>query len=673
MKLALRKLRGELTPAPGELILKPADAATRERRDIANLAVSQGPDAFLRAAGEITTIVTSDDPTLDDLLAFEFVKLQLAGKPLPQAAAAFARYAGLAREGLRPSSVPLDQSLEGIYLAIRNAHGGDLAQPLAFSRFEGDWQRMAGHLLGAAGSGADPFKVSLFADAPEFARERTFLAKDHDVYLQDVLRGERWLIRIPGGPPSASALILRNPKSLLWKHWSRADQGAPTGDLYLLLGVDFGSGNWVFSTDPVQRLPIKELADRLQAAELAQNPQAAGNSWFDGAPFGHTLVAAPKGGSKLSNEALLKVVKAWCQATAPKAKKPQSAAPVGLLVGAACVAALAALGAIFGPMIWGNPQVQDPVAGGNTPEVKEIDFRARGAVMDDEEIERLRSQGLQIEGHALIVAVGSSSYGKLPAAVPDAGRLYCLLRDKFGYKPENMRLLVDEPERCLDSKTGKPLKNEGMPTRQNVSKALEDMSKLTGRYEKGDRTNFVFYYAGHGETEKRASDIGYLILSGYWESDRSAPDVQAYNMGHLSRDIREKIHSTHQVLLIDCCFSGFVTRTRGSYDQNPEKIYELWKSKAHAILTAGSEKQVAYEVGEQSVFSATLFRALGEGTKGMMADVNGDQIVTDAELAMYLRQEVPKIFDGTRRTQTPQYHRGTEGDDVGQFLFLPRP
>ncbi len=672
MKLALRKLRGEITPAAGELVLKPADLATRERRDIANLAVSQGPDAFLRGQGEITTIVTSDDPTLDDLLAFEFVSLRLQGKPLPKAAAAFARYAALAREGLRPSSVALDHSMEGIFLAIRNAHGSDLTQPLAFAKFEGDWQRMASHIVGASERGADPFKEAIFSDAPDFARERTFLAKDRDVYLQDVLRGERWLIKIAGGPPQASALIIRDPKSLLWKHWSRADAGAPTGDLYLLLGVDFGNGSWVFSTDPVQRLPIKELAEKLQTAELIRNPEAKSNPWFDGAPFGYTLVAAPKGGSKLANDELLKVVRLWCNATAPKAARAPSGAPVGLLVGAACVAVLAALGAIFGPMIWGGP-TPDPIAKNNTaPEAKEVDFLARGAMLDEEEIRKLRSEGLDIEGFALIVAVGSSSYGKLPAAVPDAGRLFCLLRDRFGYKTENIRLLVDEPERCLDSKTGRPLINNGIPTRENVSRTLEELSKLTGRYEKGDRTNFLFYYAGHGETEKRASEIGYLILSGYWESDKSAPDVQAYNMGHLSRDIREKIHSSHQILLIDCCFSGFVTKARGNVNENPQAIYELWKSKAHAIVTAGSEKQRSFESGEKSIFSGTLFRALGGESESMLADVNKDGLVTDAELAAYLSSEVPKQFAGSKLTQTPQYHRGTEGDDVGQFLFIPR-
>ncbi|MCC6149404.1 MAG: caspase family protein [Planctomycetes bacterium] len=673
MKLVLRKLRGEITAAPGELIIKPADAATRERRDMANLAVSAGPEAFIKAAGEISTIVTSEDPTLDDLLAFEFLKLQLAHRPLPKNAAAFARYAALAREGLRPSSVPLDQAMEGIYLAIRNGHGSDLTQPMTFMKFEGDWQRMAAHILAAAEKGVDPFKEAIFADAADFARERTFLAKDRDVYTQDVLRGERWLVKIPGGPPSASALILREPKSLLWKHWSRADQGSPTGDLYLLLGVYFGKGNWIFSTDPVQRLPIKELAEKLQAAESSRNADAKTDPWFDGAPFGHTLVAAPKSGSKLSDDELLKVARAWCQATAPKKAKAAPSMTWGLVAAAACVALITALGVVFGGKLF-QSNTGEPIAKGNQPgELKEIDFRARGAVLDEEEVRNLRSEGLKIEGFALIVAVGKSSYGALPAAVPDAGRLYCLLRDKFGYKPENMWLLVDDPDKCLDVKDGAKLPNRATPTRKGVLQALQEISKATGRYVKGDRTNFVFYYAGHGESTKSASDVGYLVLSEAWEAgDNRVWDMVGYDMGHLSRDIRKQVHSTHQMLLIDCCFSGFAVKARGNINDNPQKIYEMWKNNAHAILTAGSEKQRSFEVGERAIFTKTLLRALGSDSGSMPADLNEDGVVTDAELGAFLQNQVPKQFEGTSLTQSPQYLRGTEGDDVGQFLFIPR-
>ncbi len=342
------------------------------------------------------------------------------------------------------------------------------------------------------------------------------------------------------------------------------------------------------------------------------------------------------------------------------------------LAAAACVALVTALGVVFGGRLFEN-NTGEPIAKSNQPgELKEIDFRARGAVLDEEEVRNLRSEGVKIEGFALIVAVGKSSYGALPAAVPDAGRLYCLLRDKFGYKTENIWLLVDDPDKCVDA-SGAKLPNRALPTRQGVLQALQEISKATGRFVKGDRTNFVFYYAGHGESTKSASDVGYLVLSGAWEAgDSRVWDMVGYDMGHLSRDIRKQVHSTHQMLLIDCCFSGFAVKARGNINENPQKIYEMWKNNAHAIMTAGSEKQRSFEVGERAIFTKTLLRALGSDSSSMPADLNDDGLVTDAELGAYLQDQVPKQFQGTNLTQSPQYLRGTEGDDVGQFLFIPR-
>ncbi|MBK8146603.1 MAG: hypothetical protein IPK62_17250, partial [Bacteroidetes bacterium] len=162
---------------------------------------------------------------------------------------------------------------------------------------------------------------------------------------------------------------------------------------------------------------------------------------------------------------------------------------------------------------------------------------------------------------------------------------------------------------------------------------------------KGDRTNFVFYYAGHGETVERADAIGYLVLSGFHENrDKKLPDLYGYNMGHLAKDVRQNIRSSHQLLLIDCCFSGFVTRARGNPRENPSSVYELWKERAHVVITAGTADQLAYEEGDHSVFSETLFRGLGKDAQGMPADANQDGILTDGELANWLGSEVPKAF-----------------------------
>ena len=126
-------------------------------------------------------------------------------------------------------------------------------------------------------------------------------------------------MRLPGGPERASGLLLRRPTSLLFPFWSRSDRDAPEGGAYLFLAVDWGSGLWVLSTDPVQRLPIASLAVSLQAAEAARDPPGAvKDPWYDGhrSEHGHTLVGSPRGGTKLSERAVLRTVKKWAQARA---------------------------------------------------------------------------------------------------------------------------------------------------------------------------------------------------------------------------------------------------------------------------------------------------------------------------------------------------------------------
>jgi hypothetical protein len=321
----------------GEIFIRPG-GPDAQRRDLAVVVVAHGIDGLVHGTGPFKRIVVPSDttrPTLDDMLAAALVERLVEGRPLPPAAGAFAKYAALAREGLQPGDMALESSMEGVFLAIRNSGMGDLSQPPAAARFIEDWQRMAQTILTAADAGKDPFVTNLFGDSPHFARERAFLKKDNHVYHEDVRRGWQWLVQLPGGPPTSAMLVLQEPRSLLWKYWSRHDATAPAGGSYLLLAVNWGNGNWVISTDPVQRLGIKGLAEALQAAEARKGGQAAQNDpWFDGAPFGNTLVAAPRGGSRLGDEEIVSIIKKWSKAR-PVADRIRHVKKIGAIAGGA--------------------------------------------------------------------------------------------------------------------------------------------------------------------------------------------------------------------------------------------------------------------------------------------------------------------------------------------------
>src|SRR5439155_14399238 len=167
----------------------------------------------------------------------------------------------------------------------------------------------------------DPFAKSPLAGDPEFGRVRTFLEKDRCNFRDDVRRGQAFRARLPEIADCA-ALFLREPRSLLFRYWFRDDSEAPGGDGYRLLMVDWGGGNWVMSTDPRKRISLQVLCERLQAVEPPAANGASGQ-WFDGRPFYHTLIAAPRGGTKLAEADLLKVVKGWA---ALRPAKPQASA-----------------------------------------------------------------------------------------------------------------------------------------------------------------------------------------------------------------------------------------------------------------------------------------------------------------------------------------------------------
>lgn len=670
----------------GEIFIRPK-GADAQRRDLAAYVVVHGVPGLLQGTGPIKRIVIPCDttrPTLDDMLAASFVQRIIDGAGIPSGASTFAKYTALAREGLQPGDMPLDCSMEGIYLAIRNNAGEDLTDAYTASKFLDDWDRVAQTILKAADAGKDPFVANLFGESSQFARERAFLKKDETVYREDVRRGEQWLVQLPDGPPTSAMLLLEQPKSLLWKYWSRRDASAPAGGSYLLLVVDWGKGNWVISTDPIQRLPIKQLADALQAEEVAKNPEAAKDPWFDGAPFGHTLVAAPRSGTKLASRDILNVIKKWGKGRPAVDVRRNVAKRVATVTGGSLVTIVVTVFASILTTHLNKQQVSprslsDEPASTQPDQESSVNFQARGSVLSGQLIQDLRSQGIHVPGYAVIVGVGEPQ-GDFPAlqnSCRTARQFYKLLRDVYGYDPKNMRLLTDRPKDPTDDEDP-DIAADGPPTKVALEQAINDIGSVTARYPDGNRTNFVFFYGGHGDPREVAGQpkIGYLVLSGYKPSDA---DDTGFDMSYLISFISHRIVSSHQITLVDCCYSGFITSSRGAIITDISAIYAMWKEKARIVITAGTANQQSWDNGRKAIFTSNLIRALTPDATGFMpADANHDGIVTDDELYKYMHDvvstEAHNLPIPGYHELTPQYLRALpdSDDDVGQFLFIPK-
>jgi hypothetical protein len=373
MQLDFRLLssNGAVPAAPGELLLRPAFPEDAGRLDFAALALEKGEAAFLRGTGPIERLVVSVDPTLDDMLAALIVQRGREGTAIP-CAEAFARYTATHRQGVRPSDrVPLEQSLEGMFEAIRHDAGDPLSDPVRASRFLRNWARMAGVLWAAMKRGADPHREVIFGEDTPFEKERQFLNKDRAaaVYERDRAAGMEWMVHLPGHAEPVAGLLLRQPQSVRFKELARQDPRTPGKKGFRFLAVWWGKGDspeqppeWIFTTDPLDCLPIGSLAEALQKEEEARNPQTNPNDpWYDGKKFSHTLVAAPNGGTVLGENDVLAILRRWGRLRPMPVERP---VPNGVRRPSplkwASLGALVVLVAILGVFFW-RQQSRDPL------------------------------------------------------------------------------------------------------------------------------------------------------------------------------------------------------------------------------------------------------------------------------------------------------------------------
>ncbi|MBL8851306.1 MAG: caspase family protein [Planctomycetaceae bacterium] len=620
MQIIFRKWDDGAPPAH-ELWVRPANALNRDRRDLAVLACAEGPQAFEHGAGELTTIVVQQDPTLDDMLAALVLERQLSSRRLPDGFDAVCRYAALAREGLRPGRVPIEDSVEGVLAAIRDEAGGDLTDPAKGAKYLRDWRDLAEAILTGIERGLDPFEKSLVVGDSRFVRVRAFLQEDHKRYQHDVQNGNRWLIEIPGRPGTASGLLLTSPKSVLWKHWARCDEDAPVGKAYLFTAVNWGNGQWVFSTDPVHRQSIQSLADVLNTAEARAPGNSSGSDpWYDGKRHSYTLVGAPRAGSKLTPQQVVRIVKKWCRARrAPDRDKD----PVKWLLAGVAVVAVGALAVVSL-----RPPAVDEDEIPPTPQV----------TVDDHTFDPTPNDANQL----FIIGIGISDYADdamdLQYADDDARELTQVFREESAglfAGTADVQLITDG---AAVGETGTLA-----PTRDNILGALLKLEDPGTGITANDLV--VITISAHGKTD-REGDY-YLLTSGY----TSLQDPRLHGLSWNSDIVKtlRRLPCT-TIVILDTCESGGIshagTKARGSL--NPRRFEVALESAREAyqgnqkgvvVLPACLTLDKAHE--DHSWKHGALTLAVLEALQGKVREVSIDSSA-DAEAEGWL----PKPTDG---------------------------
>ncbi len=246
---------------------------------------------------------------------------------------------------------------------------------------------------------------------------------------------------------------------------------------------------------------------------------------------------------------------------------------------------------------------------------------------------------------AVIIGIKDyQNWPKLRYPVNDADGIEQALINKFGFRPENIRKLIN-----------------GQATRQRIMQVLGDELSNPQNVSHDDRV--FFFFAGHGATRNTPDgrQSGYIIPV---DADETNFYSTAISMTSL-REASDLIPAKHVYFVMDSCYSGLAL-TRGAANSSRDRSYldEVTRRDARQILTAGGADQQVADDGPNghSVFTWALLQGL-DGK----ADLDGNGVITASELGAYVS---PVVASFSKQTPMMGNMIGSEG---GEFVFELQP
>jgi hypothetical protein len=279
-------------------------------------------------AGELA-IVLHRDPDLDAVTAAYFTRRLHRSGELPRAWAPLAEYVRDVDAGRCRLTVPLDQQLHGLFLAVTALHLRSLAEmdphPRDVALVARGFQ-LLDHVTAHLERGGRLDDGALFAPPHPFGAEQQMAREDQARYRRDLARAEVFTVAVPlaeeDGLRPVDAIRLADPTSIGFRHWARHDaEHSPARRGFCLTHVIYGGDaqpvppRHVIAVDPESDVCLRGLGLALEwnesvARELERRPRLGrprwddvdnDDPWYDGrSPLHHyTIVDAPRGGTLL--------------------------------------------------------------------------------------------------------------------------------------------------------------------------------------------------------------------------------------------------------------------------------------------------------------------------------------------------------------------------------------
>lgn len=185
-------------------------------------------------------------------------------------------------------------------------------------------------------------------------------------------------------------------------------------------------------------------------------------------------------------------------------------------------------------------------------------------------------------------------------------------------------------------------------------------SEFSIKYGRNKDSQLLFYYAGHGYTEKMANgeDLGYIVMV-----DTPLPQKDPIGFNNKAVDMQtiltqaKIIQARHVLFMFDSCFSGSLLSMRDTVI--PKSISDSVKYPVRQFITAGRAKE---PVPDHSYFKQAFIDLLS----GSVPEPIPDGYITGEELGLYLKNKVPEY----NPTQHPQYGKINDPTlNKGDFVF----
>lgn len=196
-------------------------------------------------------------------------------------------------------------------------------------------------------------------------------------------------------------------------------------------------------------------------------------------------------------------------------------------------------------------------------------------------------------------------------------------------------------------------------TKPEFEKVFADFIVNAGR---DPYNRLLFYYAGHGYTQKIATgeDLGYLVMV-----DTPSPEKDATNFKMKAMDVASLVTRTkliqprHVLFMFDSCLSGTILNLQAGV--TPGHISDSVNQPVRQFITAGRANE---QVPGHSVFKQEFLDLI----QGKAKDLFLDDYITGEELGAHLATKVPEYNNGA---QHPQHGKILDPDlNKGDFVFV---